>query len=76
MDPRGYVLLRLPGHHLADKRGYVYEHRLVAEQKLGRRMTAGELAHHDNEVKGDNAPDNIVPVRNRGLHMTLHRKRD
>lgn len=37
----GYVLLRMPGHHLADVRGYVYEHRLVAEQKLGRRLVKG-----------------------------------
>lgn len=74
VDPRGYVLLRMPGHHLADVRGYVYEHRLIAEQKLGRRLTPGELAHHDNEVKGDNADTNIVPVKSRGYHRFLHRK--
>lgn len=33
----GYVLVRVgKKHHLADVRGYAYEHRIVAEQKLGR----------------------------------------
>src|SRR4051812_41815968 len=32
----GYIIVRVGvGHHLADVRGYAYEHRLVAEQKLG-----------------------------------------
>lgn len=35
----GYVLIKVgTGHHLADVRGYAYEHRLVAERKLGRRL--------------------------------------
>lgn len=32
----GYMLVRVGlSHHLADVRGYAYEHRLVAEQKIG-----------------------------------------
>lgn len=35
----GYVLIRVgTGHHLADVRGYAYEHRVVAENSLGRRL--------------------------------------
>ena len=33
----GYVLIRVGmDHHLADVRGYAYEHRLVAEKKIRR----------------------------------------
>ena len=36
-DPRGYKLVFVgKKHHLADVRGYAYEHRLLAEKKLGR----------------------------------------
>lgn len=72
----GYVLLRLPGHHLADVRGYVYEHRLIAEQKLGRRLMKGEISHHVNGIKTDNRPENIEIVESRFAHMTHHRKRE
>lgn len=35
----GYVLIRVGAeHHLADVRDYAYEHRLVAAEKLGRRL--------------------------------------
>lgn len=70
----GYVLIKVGvEHHLADVRGYAYEHRLVAEQKLGRRLTPGEIAHHDDEQKANNAPDNIIPVT-RAEHGLMHRK--
>lgn len=56
----GYVLIRVgKEHHLADVRGYAYEHRLVAEQKLGRRLLPGEVAHHKDENKQNNDPDNL-----------------
>lgn len=74
VDPRGYVLVKVGvDHHLADVRGYAYEHRLVAEQKLGRRLTPDEIAHHDDENKSHNAPGNIEPVT-RAQHGVLHRK--
>ena len=76
VDPRGYVLIRVGvGHHLADVRGYAYEHRLVAEEKLGRRLLPGEIAHHDDEQKANNAQGNIAPVT-RAEHAKLHRKLD
>lgn len=43
----GYVLVRVgTDHHLADVRGYVYEHRLIAEQKIGRHLRAGAGHNH------------------------------
>lgn len=74
VDPRGYVLIKMPGHHLADVRGYVYEHRLIAEQKLGRPLKRGELIHHDNERKGDNGRRNLILCPSRKYHRFYHRK--
>lgn len=55
----GYVTLFMPDHHLAMANGYVYEHRLVMEQKLGRRLQAEEEPHHKDENKENNHPDNL-----------------
>lgn len=70
----GYVLIKMPGHPLADVRGYVYEHRLVAEAKAGRPLREGEVAHHKNEIKADNTPANIELCASEWEHQALHRK--
>lgn len=70
----GYVLIRVGhDHHLADVRGYAYEHRIVAEQMLGRRLKQGELVHHKNEVRTDNRPENIEVVPDVAHHLYKHR---
>ncbi len=57
----GYVLIRVGvKHHLADVRGYAYEHRLVAEKKIGRRLRKGEVAYHRDLNKRNNKPRNIL----------------
>lgn len=70
----GYVLVKMPGHPLADVRGYVYEHRLVAEAKAGRPLRKGEVAHHRNEIKADNTPTNIELCASTWEHRAKHRK--
>jgi HNH endonuclease/Transcriptional regulator, AbiEi antitoxin len=73
----GYVLVRVgTDHHLADIRGYAYEHRLVAEQKLGRRLEPGEQVHHDNKDKTDNRPENLAVTGSLAEHFVLHRTKD
>lgn len=72
----GYVLVRVgKAHHLADCRGYAYEHRLVAEQKLGRRLNKGEMVHHINGNKQNNAPENLEVCESAAEHLLHHRKR-
>ena len=70
----GYVLIKVgTNHHLADVRGYAYEHRLVAEQMLGRRLLPGEIAHHKNGITTDNRQKNIKVVT-RAAHGVEHRR--
>jgi len=69
-----YVLLRVGvGHHLADVRGYAYEHRLVAEKMLGRRLRDGEEIHHRNGDTTDNRPENLEVLPSRAHHKMKHR---
>ena len=70
----GYVLIKAPWHPLADVRGYVYEHRLVAEQALGRPLAEGEIVHHKNHEKQDNRAENLEVVASIAHHRAEHRK--
>lgn len=56
---RGYVVLLMPEHSRADKRGYVLEHLIVVEQKLGRALLPNENVHHLNGIKDDNRAENL-----------------
>ena len=70
----GYVLVRVGvGHHLADVRGYAYEHRLVMENTLRRKLKKGEIVHHKNGNKVDNRPDNLEVCKSISHHRMEHR---
>lgn len=62
-EPRGYVLVKLPeGHHLRMASGYGYQHRLVAEKALGRRLRRGEDVHHKDGNRENCRPWNLRVV--------------
>lgn len=73
----GYVWEFLPGHHLQNMWGWVAQHRLVAEDKAGRPLRrsqdddVGEVAHHRDECRTNNHPDNIE-VMTRRQHRRHH----
>ena len=56
---KGYWYVKRPGHHRAMKNGYVKWADLVLEEKLGRKLLSHEIAHHVNEDKTDDSPDNL-----------------
>lgn len=72
----GYVLVKRPDHPMADVRGYVYEHRLVASEMLGRILLPSEQVHHRNHDKTDNRPENLEVMESRAHHALTHRRKD
>lgn len=75
INSSGYVLLWMPDHPDSDIRGYVYEHRFVAEKMLGRRLLKTEHVHHKDGIKSNNDPSNLE-VLNQAYHRLEHRKVD
>lgn len=67
----GYVEIIVPGHPATNVRGYVYEHRIVAEKKLGRYLLSNEVVHHIDGNKTNNSPNNLIVLSNED-HATLH----
>jgi len=54
----GYVRVKVDSHPRASK-GWIREHLLVMEEKMGRFLAPGEEVHHINGVKHDNRPENL-----------------
>ncbi|MBP7253871.1 MAG: HNH endonuclease [Alphaproteobacteria bacterium] len=72
-NPRGYVMVHSPGHPLADKNRYVYEHRKIVFEVYGDNLPPCELCrkaiswktchidHIDRDVTNNN-PANLRPL--------------
>lgn len=58
-DKSGYISLHLPGHPIANAGGYVYEHRLVMSEHIGRYLASHESVHHKNGNRADNRIENL-----------------
>lgn len=67
-----HVMIKDWSHPRADRHGYVYEHLLVAENKLGRKILKGEVVHHINCIKEDNDPNNLYVCKNSKEHFMIH----
>ena len=50
----------------------VHEHRLVAEEKLGRKLRMGEVVHHIDRNKRNNAPENLEVFKSQADHVKWH----
>ena len=67
----GYIEVYAPEHPAAN-RGRVYEHRLIAEETLGRSLPAGVLVHHADGDRANNRRTNLVVCPDDGYHQLLH----
>ena len=72
MSYSGYKMIFMPEHPEADKRGFVAQHRYVAEQILGRPLKKGEVVHHINCQRTDTRPENILVFKSREDHSRYH----
>jgi len=71
----GYRLIHVPDHRRAMKSanwiGYVYEHILIAEEMLGRKLKPEEVVHHLDGNRANNRYENLLILR-RSEHAKLH----
>lgn len=70
VDSNGYVRIYQPDHPSAYANGRVLEHRVVAEERLGRPLGPDDHVHHVNGDKADNRPENLV-VLGHGEHSSI-----
>ena len=68
----GYNVIYMPEHHRSDNTGCVYEHIVVAENKLGRSLNDGECVHHLNEIRNDNREENLIVFKTINDHTAFH----
>lgn len=71
----GYIAIYKPEHPTAYKGGnwdgYVYEHRYMMEQFLGRSLLSDETVHHLDCDKTNNNINNLIVV-SRSFHIRIH----
>lgn len=53
-----------------DKEIWRYEHELVIEKKMGRKLRSGEVVHHKDGNPSNNTPSNLEVV-SKGRHNTI-----
>lgn len=68
----GYCYIQKPDHPNCTKKGYMAEHRIIAEKKIGRYLKKDEDVHHINEIKTDNREENLM-VLTKSEHQKLHK---
>lgn len=75
----GYIKVYLPTHPNSTKDGYVMEHILIMENKIGRYLKSDEVVHHINRIRNDNRIENLKLMtfkEHARLHMIeRHKKR-
>jgi len=72
VDKTGYILIWKPSHPNSDSDGYIREHRLLVEKKIGRYLKSEEVVHHVNHNRQDNRIKNLIILSNGAEHQRIH----
>jgi len=67
------IIIKSGNSLLGTREVYEGEHRLIAEQTLGRLLKRDEVVHHINEDRKDNRNANLL-ICTRGYHTFLHNR--
>lgn len=74
----GYIHVQIsPEHPFAEMRnsfGYIFEHRLVMAEHLGRPLSPKEVVHHVNEIRDDNRLENLRLFDSGAAHASHHQE--
>ena len=74
-DKDGYVVIHCKGHPYARKHThYIFEHRLVMEDSLGRFLLPTEVVHHLNGLRDDNRIENLQLFHSNADHLAVDLK--
>lgn len=68
----GYIKILSPNHPFADAGGYVFEHRLIMEEKIGRFLSSTEVVHHRDQVRDNNNIENLFLFPSASHHSRFH----
>lgn len=66
---RGYKKILLRSHPRSDDQGYVLEHIVIMEKKIGRKLRKGERVHHIDHDKLNNDPENLMLFKSHSDHL-------
>lgn len=69
---RNYIEVEARWHPNANKKGYIFLHRLISEAMLGRFLTEDEVVHHKDHDQRNNHWSNLE-VLTQAEHALLHK---
>lgn len=73
IDTKGYIMVKMPNHALADKQGYVLEHRLIMSELVGVEYVLDMVVHHKDGDRQNNDPNNLEIIT-RSKHSSMHNR--
>jgi len=71
-DGNGRMKILMPEHPAAQTSGYVPEHRIIMEQKIGRLLKLTEVVHHIDGNRSNNDPSNLMLFSSTAEHTAYH----